>query len=348
MLILALAISVHHLASMSLDQELCAAASDGRLDAVEQLIEKGADINATDQYGCTPLHWAAYTGFTEIVALLLGKGANINVTDQNGWTPLAYAAYKDHDKIVALLTPLHNSVRKDNTEMIVFLLSKGTDINATDQHGWTPLHYAVLHGSLKIVTMLLQCGANPILSTNKDKTASSIAQNSHPNYLALTNTLKRYTALEENFKFYSDPTKAVDLIFANTNSEQKVAQGDQILVFDILCSTGDFKNLTKLRTIIFKNLDLGCTLTCAKQLTKPSEEEYRNYVFNKIIGQTWLLPRYIDHGWYSKSMILEKHGRNTPFSTTSQFKDLMICVDKAEIRRLWRKTSTNNMFFYWQ
>ncbi len=45
-----------------------------------------------DEYGRTPLHYAASDGVEEEVARLLAAGMNPNAADDNGWTPLHYAA----------------------------------------------------------------------------------------------------------------------------------------------------------------------------------------------------------------------------------------------------------------
>lgn len=57
------------------------------------LIEKGADVNATNKFWMSPLHFAAQNGTKKIASLLIKKGANINLQDKTGDTPLAIAIY---------------------------------------------------------------------------------------------------------------------------------------------------------------------------------------------------------------------------------------------------------------
>ena len=54
---------------------LVVAAAQGHADTVKALLDAGADVNAADVTGWTPLHAAAYNGDLRIVKLLLGHGA---------------------------------------------------------------------------------------------------------------------------------------------------------------------------------------------------------------------------------------------------------------------------------
>ena len=71
------------------------------------LLEKGADVKATDRDGRTALIWAAQDGHEAVVRLLLEKGADVEAKDRDGRTALIWAAQGGHEAVVRLLTPLN-------------------------------------------------------------------------------------------------------------------------------------------------------------------------------------------------------------------------------------------------
>ena len=79
------------------------ATSLGNIEAVKQHIAAGADVNAKDKYGRTPLHKATVEGHKYVVELFIAKGANVNAKDRKGATPLDRVRSSKHPKIAALL-----------------------------------------------------------------------------------------------------------------------------------------------------------------------------------------------------------------------------------------------------
>ena len=70
------------------------------------IVEHGADVNAKDGYGFTPLHWAVTKwGSGESVRLLLSYGADVNATDILGRTPArhAYCQTSDNEDAIRAL-----------------------------------------------------------------------------------------------------------------------------------------------------------------------------------------------------------------------------------------------------
>lgn len=116
-------------------------------EAVLRLLELGADINVQSSKGKTALHCAAKAGFLKVINVLIENGANIDATDNNGETPLYEAirsTIKNREKqraaLEALLTqganpnvknrrgltPLQaaQQMRRADAEKVVALLKK--------------------------------------------------------------------------------------------------------------------------------------------------------------------------------------------------------------------------------
>jgi ankyrin repeat protein len=136
---------------------------------VQNMIDFGAEIEATDRWEETPLHRASAGGHKDVVELLLGAGANIEATDKNEMTPLHLASWFGHSEVVEKLlgaganieapeedgkTPLHLASQQGHTEVVLILLKSGADIEAKDKNGETPLHIANAKEHTAVVKIL--------------------------------------------------------------------------------------------------------------------------------------------------------------------------------------------------
>ncbi len=162
---------------------LITAASKGLVDVCKILIDNGADVNAKDDCGYTPLHEAAYRGHLKVYELLLDNGANINATDKYGRTPLYEAASGGHLKVYELL--LEKCADKD------------TIVNAKDIDGCTFLHDAAYWGYKKVCELLLDNGADVNATDNKGKTPLDYAKNEEIEQLLLDHDAKHGSELND-------------------------------------------------------------------------------------------------------------------------------------------------------
>lgn len=85
----------------------------------EEKLKNGADINARDNDGDTPLFMAAYGNKNpKVIKTLLEYGADVNIRDDSGKTPLNYAVkYNAEDKIFEILLASGANIENEN-EMV--------------------------------------------------------------------------------------------------------------------------------------------------------------------------------------------------------------------------------------
>jgi uncharacterized protein len=147
------------------------------------LIAAGADVNAVDGDGSTPLHWAAHHGDLELTKALLAKGASVRAATRIGaMTPLFLAARNGHAPVVSALlsagasaveansngtTVLMVAAASGSAEAVTELIARGAAVNAVDTtNGQTALMFAAARNSTAAITALLAQGANPNVLTN--------------------------------------------------------------------------------------------------------------------------------------------------------------------------------------
>jgi len=140
-----------------LEDELLEASEIGNTGRASQLIKKGANVNARDADGQTPLIKASANGHEKTVVELLNAGAHMQLFDKEGRTALIEAARNNRPAVVALL------------------LEKGANIHTKDALGRDALMYACRVGSQEMVAKLVQWGANLNVSDNNNETGIIIA-----------------------------------------------------------------------------------------------------------------------------------------------------------------------------
>jgi ankyrin repeat protein len=158
------------------------AARAGALDVVPALIEGGADLDAVDAGGTSPLLLAALNGRFDVARVLLDAGANPNIADDYGRTVLFAAADLDM-RAVQLRPTAAPAGERAALDVVALALAKGADPNVplTDRppsdddgpeidpllhKGATPLFRAALSGGVEIMSLLLEAGADPLAATD--------------------------------------------------------------------------------------------------------------------------------------------------------------------------------------
>ena len=184
---------------------------NGMLMAVQVLVDLGANTNAVNKHGQTPLHAAAggKKDCPEVCEILLKHGAKMDAVDEDGNQPLQWACKWGHVETGNLLlscgadtnavnkcgqTPLHTAAsgESDCPELCVILLKRDARINAVDEHGNQPLHLACKQWHTKTVNLLLSHSADvraidgnghsPVLLCSKRITLSQRGVDSEGNH----------------------------------------------------------------------------------------------------------------------------------------------------------------------
>ena len=137
------------LEELEFTRSACAAAMNGQLDKLDQLLSRGSGLHGdgtlTDSSGYTPLHYAARSGHAECARLLLRVGA--------------VAAFGGHAQVVVLLCDAR------------------ADIARQDSDGDTPLHKAAAQGHQATTHVLAsRCPAAAALRNRKGRTPEDAAR----------------------------------------------------------------------------------------------------------------------------------------------------------------------------
>lgn len=118
------------------------AVSVGNIDAINVLLEAGADVDLKNKKGRSAIFFAIRKSNLTAIYKLYLAGANVNIRDNENATPLCYAA--DYGQ----------------TACVLLLIELAADVNAGDKSGVTPLMMSLTHGHRDIADALLSAGAD--------------------------------------------------------------------------------------------------------------------------------------------------------------------------------------------
>jgi len=128
-------------------------AASKSLKLVKLLVDKRADINATNTKGTTPLYFAVQEQKVDIVRFLLEIGARVDIIRFQ------------HKEKYSVMTM---AAETGNTEIIYLLIKGGANVNHVCGNGMTALHYAVKHDHVSAAQLFLENGADiNALAANK-------------------------------------------------------------------------------------------------------------------------------------------------------------------------------------
>ncbi len=182
---------------------LSRASRDNDIRIAKLLLKMGVDVNSADRVVFwTPLHSAVEHGNKEISELLISNGANLEAKDKDGFTPLDIALIDNNDELASFLiekgasvnnctlnsaaysglikvvdllikkglsvnsscpsshfSPLQSAINNVHYEVVELLINNGATINPKENNCYTPLHAAASHHNERIVRLLINKGA---------------------------------------------------------------------------------------------------------------------------------------------------------------------------------------------
>ena len=162
--------------------QYCALTNKLSLDTVKKTVLEGADVNAQNKYGYTPLFFVvscdkeANKDQIDIIRFFLDKGASLHLSGPCNYRrtqPVFFWTIPDRSVGYALHKPFHTKTLEITKKFKIgkFLLQNGADINCVDSNGDTLLLKASINQLVYAVKLLIEHGADVNAKNKKGQTA---------------------------------------------------------------------------------------------------------------------------------------------------------------------------------
>jgi ankyrin repeat protein len=176
---------------------LFAAAARGDAAEISRLAASGADVNAREAYGRTPLHVATFGRHRDAIGALAKARADLNAKERDRYDAVTIAAVADDVATLKLLLQLGASAKQvtsryDGTaliaaahlghdEVVKLLIDAGAPLNHVNNLGWTALIESIVLGQggprhVATLTALVRAGASVNLADRNRQTPLQLAR----------------------------------------------------------------------------------------------------------------------------------------------------------------------------
>mmetsp|Transcript_10428 Transcript_10428/g.26229 ORF Transcript_10428/g.26229 Transcript_10428/m.26229 type:complete len:894 (-) Transcript_10428:37-2718(-) len=226
------------------------------VDAVQRLLKKGADVNATDKNNWTPLHAAVSPGnWAAAEALLQCEDIDASIPNSDGTTVLHYlvrhTVQDEHaqrfDQILTMAIergasyyaknkngeyPLHSACLRGNVKAVQKAIELGLLMDVQTFRGEGPLHYCVMTGKVEVAQHLLKAEADRFLVNTKLQTPMDFAVSTRQQeVLRLLNVPESLSPLLQACKNGDEDLLGVELAKEGTNVNEEDANQMSALLY---------------------------------------------------------------------------------------------------------------------
>eukprot|EP00618_Florenciella_parvula_P019704 CAMPEP_0119522578 /NCGR_PEP_ID=MMETSP1344-20130328/37876_1 /TAXON_ID=236787 /ORGANISM="Florenciella parvula, Strain CCMP2471" /LENGTH=216 /DNA_ID=CAMNT_0007560625 /DNA_START=66 /DNA_END=716 /DNA_ORIENTATION=- len=178
-------------------------------EILEQLAN-GADINAYNSRGRTPLHAAAGRD-AYIHQLLVDRGADVNARTKDG-----------EDNTVLILLAQYAANAASAADRVEALIEHGAIVNSQNAKGDTAMHWAARRGDLQLVLLLLDNGGDPNLRESKFGRSPLHEAGMHGHSHVLHEMVKRGAdmSMKDSFGDGKTATEYIDLMTQHNENKR--------------------------------------------------------------------------------------------------------------------------------
>ncbi|XP_057663792.1 ankyrin repeat domain-containing protein 27-like [Diorhabda carinulata] len=251
-----------------------------KLDTIEFLLKTDVNVNFSDSFGRTSLHYACLNGFQDVLLLLITKNADVNVKDFEQNTPLHLSCLNGNDNCVKAL--IYSSMR--------------TEVNIANSTGDTPLIIAARWGYLDIVQILLENRASVFIKNKKNRSVFDLAHNAFIYKLCEKFTTKIEKIEYNNSKIHGikpkndEQLKKIDLLLKSIENND----------FPLTCFYLGYNSIDR-------NINKGkCHPLCICERCKSDLDDLNHVTTNKLL----LNINMCDNKGYTALHVAAKYGRN--------------------------------------
>lgn len=338
------------------------AVSGKNIDIVKLLIDGGGNLNSYDEFGILLLCKIAGTNRCDIAELLIQKGADVNQTDQIlGWTPCCIATWFNEAEMLTFLLsrgakinafdiqfrdPLVIAVTKNNVQAVSVLLNNGPKSNFNfERYFCFLLEEALSINNPTIIKML----TDNVKRKNQISLSFPVAFRKKDIMRKLLNIfLTEIKSDDLKGPLWTDFIEICDAIYKNDmpRLQNTIARGENIDVYSIFRGVSSIKNRKELLSSFDENYLRFCPLhvsgvcdniPAAKMLTQMGADPFQR----DVLGRTSL---HLANSAEMLKILLNTKDEPKCSDTISSFSfikmALIICVSLKFVPFLFRRFAT--------